>query len=333
MSVTVEILMATYNGAQYVEEQIRSIQNQDYDDWFLTISDDCSTDGTRDIIKKLSKDDSRIHLLEGHKRFGSAPANFSHLLEIATGRYVMLADQDDVWHVNKISLFVERMKTCECQYGVDMPILAFSDVRVVDADLRVLFASFYAATSRDPRRTSLSQMLVQNVVTGCAMAMNRSLVSLMQSRRQTGGVGVRMHDWFYALVAAAAGKVLYIDAATVDYRQHGSNVMGVGRYSALRVWRRILLHSRRNAYDRASKIQAFITQAMHVRRVVSDMAEPNKLRVLDDFISLPSYGVRTRIQILFRDGIWPYKIVDRINQIIGVCCLQKGRDLDEKCYE
>lgn len=320
---TVEILMATYNGARYVEEQINSIQNQDYTDWNLTVSDDCSTDETRDIVKRLAQRDSRIHLLDERIRFGSAPANFSHLLSISTGRYVMLADQDDVWHVNKLSLFVEKMRRFEHMHGEDVPLMAFSDVRVVDAELRVLFSSFFAATARDPRRTDLNQMLVQNVVTGCAMAMNRSLVALMLDRHETGGEGVRMHDWFYALVAAAVGKVLYIDAATVDYRQHGSNVMGVGRFSSLQVWKRILLHPCRNARDRAGKTRAFIRQAEHVRAAVSGKISDDSLRILDDFIALPECNTCYRVCTLFRDGIWPYKIVNKINQIIGVCFIAK----------
>ena len=94
MQPEIEILMATYNGAEYIEQQIESIQQQSVPNWKLSISDDCSSDGTLGILQRMANHDTRINIVSQGVKYGSPQANFTFLMSQASGQYVFLADQD-----------------------------------------------------------------------------------------------------------------------------------------------------------------------------------------------------------------------------------------------
>lgn len=94
--IAVDIALATYNGANFIRQQIESIQKQTYRNWRLIISDDNSSDDTVDIIKDMMSNDSRIYLV-GNKRQGGVIQNFNYALSQTTSEIVLLCDQDDIW--------------------------------------------------------------------------------------------------------------------------------------------------------------------------------------------------------------------------------------------
>ena len=94
MQEKIDVLMATYNGEKYLKEQIDSILNQTYQNIQLIISDDCSTDGTREILRQYEKDD-RVKVFYQEKNLGYV-RNFEFLLEKVKNDLYMLSDQDDV---------------------------------------------------------------------------------------------------------------------------------------------------------------------------------------------------------------------------------------------
>ena len=109
----VDILMATYNGAAFVEEQVRSIIQQTFTNWRLLIHDDGSIDATMDILHRLAEEDNRIVLIEdGMQHFGVA-RNFIHLVALSTAPYCMFCDQDDVWQPNKVEKMVHAIEQCD----------------------------------------------------------------------------------------------------------------------------------------------------------------------------------------------------------------------------
>ena len=123
----IDILMATYNGEKYIEEQIISILKQSVCDWNLIIQDDCSNDKTVDIIKKYAEryPDKIKYYLRKHQS-GSAYKNFFSMIKYSNAEYVMFADQDDVWKEDKIEKqvsFLEEHPT----YGI-----CFTWVDIID---------------------------------------------------------------------------------------------------------------------------------------------------------------------------------------------------------
>ncbi|WP_242499771.1 glycosyltransferase family 2 protein [Bifidobacterium pseudolongum] len=279
-----EILMATYNGAEYIEQQIASIQQQTLRNWTLSISDDCSTDDTLDIITRLARQDARIRIVSHDVHHGSPQANFNALMAQASGRYVFLADQDDLWHADKLALFMQRLHSTEAQYGSDTPLLAFSDLMVVDAHNDVIAPSFLRFIGRDPHRTQLNELLAQNLVTGCATAMNAALRDVIRSIvTHSDGDHMVMHDWCYALVAAALGHVVYVNQATVNYRQHGDNAMGAHRYSALKTLMSLIVHRAPIRRQRVARMHRMIAQAAYVRDALAAYDRPSSLETLDAY--------------------------------------------------
>lgn len=222
---TVEILMATYNGAAFLPAQLDSILAQDTDCWHLTISDDSSTDETPAILDDYARRfPEKITRVFSGRRFGNARDHFFWLMGQCKAEYMHFCDQDDVWHPDKVRLMQEALERAKAQYGAGTPLLVFTDQTVVDENLREIAPSLMRLQRQDPEATDYRNILFQNIVTGCTSAINRSLAELAGQCRDISQV--IMHDWWLALVAARFGKLVYLDVSTMDYRQHGGNSVG-----------------------------------------------------------------------------------------------------------
>lgn len=227
----VDILMATYNGQNYICEQIKSLQAQSYENWELLISDDCSSDNTLDIVSQFSEQDARIRIVSKGTRFGSAKSNFLYLLSQAKSPYVMFCDQDDVWLPNKIEISLDRIQSIERSHESNVPCLVFTDMTVVDSDLNIIDDSFTSYSNINPLRTSFSHMLAQSVGAGCTMMINKAATDLAR----IGGTNdnIIMHDWWLCIICSAFGAIDYVDKSTSLYRQHSANDVGAIRFSLL----------------------------------------------------------------------------------------------------
>ena len=224
----IEVLMAVYNGSAYIREQIDSIFNQTYENWHLTISDDGSTDGT-DLIadEYAAKYPEQITRVYSGVRFGNARDHFMWLSENCTSRYMLYSDQDDVFNPEKMSRLMDAMQNAERQWGRDLPILVFSDQTVVDEKLNVIEPSLMRCQKQAFDSFDYHALLIQNVVTGGAMMVNRPLCSLAVQCRSRERI--IMHDWWMAATAARFGKIIYLDEPLSLYRQHGGNSVGAKR--------------------------------------------------------------------------------------------------------
>lgn len=234
----IDILLATYNGERYLAEQIDSLLGQTFKDWRLIARDDGSSDGTVATLREYAASHpDRIVLIEDGDRGLGACGNFGRLMEHAEADYVMFCDQDDVWLPDKIARMTAAMREIEAECGRDVPLLVHSDLRVVDHGLRTLSPSFWSYQASDPAfAQSVSRLMGQNVVTGCATMCNRRLVELSLPLP----ADALMHDWWTALVAAALGAIRTLPEASVLYRQHGSNTLGAKQLGIVAMIGRIL---------------------------------------------------------------------------------------------
>jgi len=221
---TIDILLATYNGERYLSEQIQSLLDQTYAHWRLIIRDDGSMDDTLSIIYRYQNQyPQKIIVLEDGQANLGACRNFARLLEHSSADYVMFSDQDDVWLPAKIALTFEKMKTMVEWYGNDVPLLVYTDMKVVDDRLSIISESFWKNQAFNPAiGRSLSRFLVSNVATGCTVMINKRLRDLSVPIPQEA----LMHDWWVGLIAVALGRTDYVAKATMLYRQHGTNVVG-----------------------------------------------------------------------------------------------------------
>ena len=277
--MTFEILLASYNGAAYLPAQLDSILAQTDGDWHLTASDDGSADGTAGILREYAeKDPGRIRVYESGKRFGSARDHFLHLIRQCGAEWTALCDQDDTWAPEKLARFREAADRAERDYGAGTPLLLFCDQQVTDAAGNVLAPSLMKYQKQYTGGFDWRAILMQNVVTGGAMAFNRTLAEMALAARDTERIA--MHDWWMAAAAARFGQIVYLDQALGTYRQHGNNAEGAKHVG-----------SAAYAKDRLGKtdeVRASIrrkkTQAAAFRDTYRDRLTGEDIRFLDGFI-------------------------------------------------
>ena len=213
----VNILMSTYNGQQFLAEQIRSIQEQSYTDWTLFIRDDGSSDNTKEILKDFERQDSRIHLIDSDKSDNlGVIKSFHKLVNHDRADYYFFSDQDDVWLPNKLELSLKEAQN----YLADLPLMVYMDLKVVNQDLEIMTESMVKSQSHHAN-TELVQELTENTVTGGVAMINHALAEMWQETDD-----ILMHDWYLALLASAFGNLVFIDQPGELYRQHSDNVLG-----------------------------------------------------------------------------------------------------------
>ena len=214
------ILMATYNGAEYLSKQINSILNQSYRNWELIIRDDQSTDDTLMIIKAFCELDQRIELINYGALHGTACRNFSQLFDWAIENkkeYILFADQDDIWLENKLEHSYQAMLRQECTFGTAIPLLIYSNLNFIDEDDIAIDVQLPL-----PSRLELSVLINENYAWGCTMMLNRAA---LQKINHIPADSVN-HDYYVALVVAAFGYNILLDEELILYRQHQQNVSG-----------------------------------------------------------------------------------------------------------
>lgn len=234
-SKSVQIVLATYNGARYLPAQLDSIFAQQAYFSEILISDDGSKDNTLEVIEQYTnRYPGKIKVVPKKAGQKGAASNFSNLLEWSTADYVLLCDQDDVWDEDKINSMTARIRALEAQYSAEKPLLVHSDLRVVDDQLRQISGSLFDYQNLDKHSSSLTDCLCQNSVTGCTVIVNRALIRMALPVAPQAV----MHDWWLALVAAAFGRIEFVDKPYISYRQHASNTLGakgwgIGRIASM----------------------------------------------------------------------------------------------------
>jgi glycosyltransferase involved in cell wall biosynthesis len=235
------VVMASYNGAKYIAEQLESIARQTVRPKRVVVFDDGSTDGTQDIVRRRSVIDPTVELVQNPQRLGFA-ANFLNGLTQVNDHEsaIAFADQDDIWLTRKLQRALETL--VEVPKGV--PAIYASRQRIVDEAGR-----FRRPSPNFQGPFVFENALVQNVVTGCTAVLNARAVFLLT---RASWPGVPYHDWFaYQLVSGAGGVVKFDREAYILYRQHGASTIGapglISRYC--KSWARIRTRQTRRQVD------------------------------------------------------------------------------------
>ncbi|GAD02747.1 glycosyltransferase family 2 protein [Agarivorans albus] len=197
--------MTSFNGEKYIEEQIVSILEQITFEDELLISDDGSTDETTNIIESFVRNDSRVKLLHGPK--AGLQSNFDFVLSQASGEYIFLSDQDDVWLPDKVKLTLSKLEIYN---------LVVSDCYIVDDKLRIISDSFYESNGL---RVGVFSNLYKNSFLGCCMAFDRKILDCVLPFPKN----IPMHDWWIGLVSSVKFNVKFTDEKLIYYRRHSSN--------------------------------------------------------------------------------------------------------------
>lgn len=206
----IQVLMSTYNGERFLEEQIESLLSQSWKNLEILIRDDGSTDGTMEILERYCMKYSNIQVFAG-ENVGVAKS-FFELLEESDGDFVAFCDQDDVWLEHKVEAAVAMLAK---EQG---PALYCGGKRLVDSSLEPI-----GQQTGGNLRPGFGNAVVECICTGCTAVLNRQLADIMKARLPEHAI---LHDWWSYLAACYVGTVIFDEHAYIKYRQHGQNVVG-----------------------------------------------------------------------------------------------------------
>ena len=221
----ISVCLCSYNGSQYIHEQISSILIQLSHEDELIISDDCSSDNTNTIVKNFN--DSRIRHIKNLTNIGHVK-NFQNAIAQCNGDYIFLSDQDDVWFPNKIIL-VMSVFNLKINNNV---LLVHHELSYVNATLTPL--SRPSRKLNFGKQNSISFILNQFYsaqIFGCGCAFRKDLKKwLLPFPNYTYA-----HDHWLAICASIAGDVFLMEAKLVSYRQHNNNLTPKNKLSFIKI--------------------------------------------------------------------------------------------------
>lgn len=219
-NIQVSIVLATLNGAQFLDEQLRSICAQDHDNWQVILSDDGSSDETLTIARDCIPE-QKLRILEGPK-CGLALNFWNGLKHVPTGHYAAFCDQDDVWVSNKLTRAITKLAP------IERPAIYSAGRYIADTHLNI--------TNTQLRRRAGSdlEMFFRNRIAGHTCLLSPQAVPLL--KRYPPSRDVPFHDWWTALILAKHGATFVHDPVPVlYYRQHGRNVIGARNGRAMAI--------------------------------------------------------------------------------------------------
>lgn len=287
----VTILVSSYNGSEFIKEQLDSLYNQSYPNINILVRDDASTDTTRDILRVEHAKQS-IDLVMGEKNLG-VTASFFELLRLVSKtdtEYVAFCDQDDVWLPNKMQTAVLALSKVS-----EYPALYCSRLNIVDEKLNQLDVSF------KPREIGFGNALVENIAVGCTIVLNRKALDLLCQYRLPEEVYI--HDWWCYLVISCFGQIVFDDQALIQYRQHSGNSIGAASN---------LFGVLRRKFARLFNRKLWISeQAAIFHSLYSEQLAPAQRDVLELLLNAKS-SFWHRLMLICSKGIWRQKAIDNL---------------------
>jgi glycosyltransferase involved in cell wall biosynthesis len=297
----VVILLATFNGASYIAEQLASFAAQSYENWELLVSDDGSSDSTVEIIREFAINRrQRIKLVEGPRQ--GFWQNFLFLTRLAaesTGDLFAFSDQDDIWLPTKIQRAVDWF----ANEPSDVPRLYFTRTQLIGEHAESLGSS-----PLFKRRPSFQNALVQNIGGGNTMVLNRTAAWLLSATPTD--VSLVAHDWWtYQLVTGAGGLAFYDPRPSVRYRQHGANLIGSNRGLRRRLNRLFAFTN--------SRVVRWNDMNINALNNMRDLLLAKNLDVLDLFCQARTAALPRRLYLFWKSGIYRQNVVETIGVYIG----------------
>ena len=223
-SSLVAVLMATYNGARYLEEQLLSILGQSHKNLDIFVRDDGSTDNSLELVQRYQSETRRIHMLPEGMRYGAPAPSFFALLDYAEkfGDYDFFAfcDQDDIWAPTKIAEALGSLKRDSAD-GYSANLIAFG------------FDPLTSYIVDKPSKLVSLDYVFQGASAGCTYVFSRRAARLIL--KQLGDINymllkTRSHDWLvYAICRSHGLKWIHDHRSFIFYRQHSQNSYGGNR--------------------------------------------------------------------------------------------------------
>lgn len=305
----VEILLSTYNGKDYLRDQLRSIEEQTYKEWKLLIRDDGSNDNeTINILEEFkakNKDKVELYLEENIGILKS----FFKLLSYSKAEYVMFCDQDDIWFKDKIEITLKVLLNKEEN---NKSILIYTDQKVVDKNLNIVSDSAMNFFRRNNTIQEKKKIIFSPFVTGCTILINKILINKLSSIKTEDLEKLILHDHVISIVASLEGEIFYLDKPSMLYRVHGNNeTVSLGILTKLKKIMKlnIYLRNRKKMLLRQIKQGIFLLKLYKGNKeLIKELEELNKIirkgcflkkiKVILKYKILDYYDLKNKIVIL-----------------------------------
>jgi len=284
----IAILLCTYNGAQFIADQLDSLMDQKHENWVLFASDDGSTDTTLEILRLY-----QAKWPAGKLMIRSGPQNgfCQNFLSLACdpmlrADYYAFCDQDDVWLPTKLSTALENIVANQ---AVNVPYVYCGRTRYVTDQLQPCGMSPLFVFPRTFRNA-----LVQSIAGGNTMVFNQSAKLLIE---KAGPLDVASHDWWvYQLVTGVEGEVYYDQVPQLLYRQHANALVGGNNSFSAKVDRVEMLFQ--------GRFQKWNTQNIKALQQVNHLLAKNHQEILKMFQDLRGARFKDRFRLIEVCGLY-----------------------------
>jgi glycosyltransferase involved in cell wall biosynthesis len=304
-SPLVLILLCTYQGEKFLEEQLKSFESQTYKNWQVIASDDGSTDKTLPLLKFFQDKwgDKKLSIIQGPKK--GYVANFLSLITFAKqikveADFFAFSDQDDIWNHDKLEKSLDWLITMP----KNIPSLYCSRTQLVDADNKDI--GYSPLFTKLP---SFQNALVQSIAGGNTMVFNRIARDLLAKAGHN--ISVVSHDWWaYILITGYGGSVFYDQNPSIRYRQHESNVIGMNANWMAKILRlRMLLRGDFREYNN-QHIESLQKMELYV-------TDTNKI-ILSNFIHSREKNIFLRFVYFWKSGAYRQNFLGNLALFIAL---------------
>ena len=298
---SVAILMCTYNGEAFLEEQLDSIENQGYKNWTRYVNDDGSKDKTLDILKRYQKKwgNKKLHIRRGPQKGFS-----QNFLQIITDKKIQadlyfLSDQDDVWMPHKLSHAIKKISKLDLL----KPALYCARTTYVSSDTKKILGE----SDLFLRPPSFRNAIVQCIAGGNTMAFNNPLKKIVSQFKE---IEIVSHDWWlYIVNELSGGKTLYNSESTILYRQHSGSLIGANT-GILAKLRRLSMLLKGVYRDYNSKHLSTFNQ-------INLPSSRANIKLIDDFFIQRNKGMSERLRMIGNLGLYRQTLDGQIALYLG----------------
>lgn len=268
------MVLATYNGVRFIEEQLDSLATQTRLPDELVVVDDGSLDETVDVLRSFQRTAPfPVELIAPGEHLGTCEA-FGEAMRRATGTILAICDQDDRWEPEKLAVMEQRM------VGRPDALLAFSDATLIDIEGTPLSRSRWRLAGFGPsqwasmERDVFGEMMKRQIVSGCTAAIRAEILPALLPFPSGlhPALPTMMYDRWTSLMAAAAAPVITIPERLVQYRIHPAQQIGIPGLELRRLFPQTTLRLGQFVAPRAEKAGRFAYLRAHLREIHKRLA-------------------------------------------------------------
>ena len=296
----VVILLGTFNGAEFLPEQLQSYREQSHSNWELLVSDDGSTDRSVEIVNEFARGvPQRVVVRRGPQQgFWQNFVSMVRSDEIA-GDLFAYSDQDDIWFPEKLAKAVSWFEA----RPTDQPALYFSRTELMkEGGAPIGLSPLFV------RAPTFQNALVQNIGGGNTMVFNRA--ARLALRATPADVALVAHDWWtYQILTGIGGTVRYDPWPSLRYRQHGLNLIGANIGLGARVLR--------SSAFMAGRLVMWNDVNLHVLGRMRNLLTPNNVIILDHYAKIRQAAWPVRLWLLWKSGVYRQSFIDNLGLYVG----------------